>query len=112
MTHYIFMLGWDWYGFDKNMSGHITPNLHFCIQLHLWVTLCIPMQHVKRQCTIFHAHVGPVEIRQKVNWDTLHGTCVFAFGGICGSCSAFRCVHAVKHRCSIFHSRVAPVQIA
>jgi hypothetical protein len=26
-----FMLGWDWYDFDKNALGNVTPNLYFCI---------------------------------------------------------------------------------
>jgi hypothetical protein len=38
------MLGWDRYGFDKkcvgsikNASGHVLPNMCFCIWWHLWV---------------------------------------------------------------------------
>jgi hypothetical protein len=41
----------------------------------------------------------------------LHRTCVFACCGICGSCSAFRCVRDEKRDCTIFHSRKGQVQI-
>jgi hypothetical protein len=36
-------------------------------------------------------------------------TCVFASGGICGSCSAFWCVQGTKHQHTIFHAQVGPV---
>jgi hypothetical protein len=35
----------------------------------------------------------------------------FPSSGICGSCSAYRCVRCTKHRRTIFHSRVGPVRI-
>jgi hypothetical protein len=38
----------------------------------------------KRQCTIFLARSGPIQIQQKACQDTFHQTCVFASGGICG----------------------------
>jgi hypothetical protein len=44
-------------------------------------------------------------------WDTLRRTCVFASGGICGSCTAFWCIQGTKLRCTIFHARVGPVRI-
>jgi hypothetical protein len=47
------------------------------------------IRSAKHQRTIFHARVGPVRIRQKVSWDMLHQTCVFASGGICRSHIAF-----------------------
>jgi hypothetical protein len=60
--------------------------------------------------------VGPVWISQNVRGDMLcrgmlHRTCVFASGGICGSCSAFMCVRGMKRRCTIFHARVRPLRI-
>jgi hypothetical protein len=33
-----FMLKWDQFGFHKKASGHLTPNLCFCIQWDLRVT--------------------------------------------------------------------------
>jgi hypothetical protein len=47
---------------------------------------------------MFPARVGPVWFPQKVSRDTLHRTCVFISGAMCGSRSAFRCVRAVKSR--------------
>jgi hypothetical protein len=37
--------------------------------------------------------------------DTLRQPCIFAFSGICGSHSAFRCVWGAKHQCTIFHAQ-------
>jgi hypothetical protein len=47
---------------------------------------------------------------QKVCWDTLSQTCVFASCGICGSRSALWCIQGVKCRCAIFHAWVSPVR--
>jgi hypothetical protein len=40
--------------------------------------------------------------------DTLHRTCVFITGAICGSHIALRLVQGVKHRHTIFHVLVGP----
>jgi hypothetical protein len=40
---------------------------------------------------------------------TLHFTCVFTSRGICGSCSAFRCIWCAKCR-RIFDAQVGPVR--
>jgi hypothetical protein len=57
---------------------------------------------VKRRRTIIHARVGLVRIQQKVYWDTLRRTCVFATSGICESRSAFHCFWGTKHQRTIF----------
>jgi hypothetical protein len=36
----------------------------------------------------------------------------FAFGGICGSRSAFLCIRGTKHQNTIFHARVGTVWLA
>jgi hypothetical protein len=33
-----FMVGWERYGYEKSVQGHVTLNLRFCIQWDLWVT--------------------------------------------------------------------------
>jgi hypothetical protein len=43
--------------------------------------------------------------------DTLCRTFVFASSGICGSCSAIRCIQAGKPRRTLFHAHVGPVRI-
>jgi hypothetical protein len=70
---------------------YVTPNLYFCILWDLGVTYYI-LEHLwrERTCTILHAQVGPVQIHQKVCQKTLRRNGIFAFGGICGSRSAFR----------------------
>jgi hypothetical protein len=67
---------------------------------------------MKHRRTIFYARVGLVRIPQKAHRDTVRRTCIFAFGGIYRSRSAFRCVRGTKCRCNIFHGRVGPIRIA
>jgi hypothetical protein len=55
----------------------------------------------------FSCSGGPGAVSKKAHRDTLHRTWGFGSGGICGSCSAFRCVQGVKHRCTFFHTRWA-----
>jgi hypothetical protein len=33
-----FLLRWDRYGFHKNASRYLAPNMCFCIRRYLWVT--------------------------------------------------------------------------
>jgi hypothetical protein len=66
---------------------------------------------MKCRHTIFNARVGLVRIQQKSHRDTLPRTSVFAYGGICGSRSAFRCIRRVKRRRTMFNASVGPIQI-
>jgi hypothetical protein len=104
------MLVWDRYGFHKKHAGTHYAKLVFLHLigsagdiLHSTASVaqnvdassgicgscsafrCV--QDVKRRRTIFHARVGPVRIPQKGLRDTLHRTCIFASGGVSGSCS-------------------------
>jgi hypothetical protein len=54
---------------------------------------------------------GPLGFLLKACRDKLRRTCVFAYGGICKTCSAFWSVQAMKRRCTIFHAQVGLVQI-
>jgi hypothetical protein len=60
---------------------------------------------------IFHAHVSPMRIPQKVYRATLHWTCGFPSGGICMSRSVFWCDQGAKCRHTIFHAHVGSVWI-
>jgi hypothetical protein len=74
------------------------------------VTWCIPVHPgMKRGRTIFLAWVGP-DSTKSVPGHVMPNLC-FAFGGICGSYSAFWCIRAVKRRCTIFHARMGPIRI-
>jgi hypothetical protein len=57
-----------------------------------------------------YSTMGPIRNPQKACRDKLRQTCVFASSGICGSCSAFRCVRGAKHRHTSFHGRVGSVR--
>jgi hypothetical protein len=95
----------------KSTLGHIMPNLCFCI--HGICGSCSAfwcVQGMKRRCTIFQAHVGPIQILQKVHRDTLHRACVFTSGEICGTHSAFWCLWCAKHHRTNFHAQVGPVR--
>jgi hypothetical protein len=84
-----FMLVWAGCGFHNKHVGTHYAKLVF---LHLIGSAghVVPFQcirGVKRGRTIFHARVGSMRIRQDVRRDTLWRTCVFQYGGICGSCT-------------------------
>jgi hypothetical protein len=65
----------------------------------------------KMSTNYFSCSGGPRVDPTKSHQDTLHRTCVFASGAICGSPSAFGCVCGAKRECTIFHARVCLVRI-
>jgi hypothetical protein len=91
----------------NSATRHFTPNLCFC---NRWECISVG-PGTKCRCTIFYAQVGPVRMSQKTRRDTIHRTCVFASGVICGSRSTFRCVRATKCRHTTFYARVGLVRI-
>jgi hypothetical protein len=84
-----FMLGWDRFGFHKKHTGTRYAELVFLHPLRF----VGPIVHsgssggAKRQHTIFHARVGPVQIPQKAPGHVTLNWC-FASSGIRGSRSA------------------------
>jgi hypothetical protein len=92
-----FMLGWDQYGLIKSASRHVTPKFCFFIRWDMRVKLCIPL-HLGHETSMhyFSCSGGQVWNAQKVRRNTLLQTCVFAFGGISGSRSAFWCDQSPK----------------
>jgi hypothetical protein len=110
-THYSLCSGGTGTDSIKSASGHITPNLCFCILWDLCATWCIPVCSGCETLThYFSCSDGTGTYSTKTRWDMLRQTCVFASCGICGSRSAFWCVRGAKRRRPIFHARVAPVR--
>jgi hypothetical protein len=68
--------------------------------------------HLRHETSMhyFSCSCERVQFEEKVRQDTLRRTCVFASGGICGSCSVFGSIRDAKHRRTIFHARVGPVR--
>jgi hypothetical protein len=102
------------YGFQKKCDGaHYTE----LVLLHpvgstSHVVIIVLRPGAKCRCTIFLAQAVPVQIAQKVHWDTLCQTSFFASSCICGSRSAFRCIWGTKCQRTIFHARVGRVRIS
>jgi hypothetical protein len=96
----------------KSVRGHVMPKFCFCIRCDLRVTLCVRVRPgLQTLKYYFSCSGGPSVDPIKNHQDTLHRSCGFASGAICGSHSVFGCIHGVKHRCTIFHARAGPVYI-
>jgi hypothetical protein len=95
--------------FLKSVSGHVTPNLCFCIWWDLRITQCIPL-HPGRETSTHYLSCsgGPGAVSKKAYRDTLRRTCVLVSGGICGSCRALQYIRGTKYRCTIFLAPVGP----
>jgi hypothetical protein len=95
MIALFFILWGDRYGFDKNHTGtHYVEHVF----LHPVGSVGFVVHFGRSEARNINALflVGLVRIQQKARQDTLRRTCVFASGGICGLCSAFRWVPVVK----------------
>jgi hypothetical protein len=56
----LFKFGWDQYKLYKKHTGHVTPNMCFCIQWDPWVTSCISMRPgLKTSTQYFSCSGGP-----------------------------------------------------
>jgi hypothetical protein len=87
------------------------PNLYFCILWDLGVTYYILVRPGRETLTHYSSFSGGSgQICQKARQDMLRRNGIFAFGGICWSRRAFRCIRGVKRRCTIFHAQVGPLQ--
>jgi hypothetical protein len=111
--HTIFALWWALCGFHKKRVGRRYTKLEF---LHP-VGSTGPILHfgtsgVSNVDTLFFILWWErCEFDKKTCRDTLHQTCVFAYGGICGSHSAFRCIRGMKRQHTILHARLGSVRL-
>jgi hypothetical protein len=106
-----FMLGWAQCGLHKKRVGTCYAKLLFLHPMGSAGHVVHSGAYMPRNvdALFFMCGVGPVCIPQKAHQDTLHQTCVFPFGGIYVSRSAFTSVPGTKRRCTIFHAWVGPV---
>jgi hypothetical protein len=107
-----FMVGWDWYGFNKKRARTSYTQLLFFNSrgsvghvVHSGASGRIMLRHY------FSCSGGPSAVFIKSALGHVTPNLCFASYGICGSRSPFRCVWCVKHDRTIFHAQVRLVQI-
>jgi hypothetical protein len=95
VTALFFKLGWDWYGFDKERAGTSYAEL-----------VCLHLEGSTDHIVHSGATGAPIVIAiffmlrwDRYGFDKKRHSCVFASGGICGSCSAFKSIWGMKCRC-------------
>jgi hypothetical protein len=66
---------------------------------------------VKRRCSIFHAQVGLIRIRQKAHRDTLCQTCALDLVGFVGHVVHSGALGPLDFDALFFHARVGSVRI-
>jgi hypothetical protein len=92
-----FTLGWDWYGFDKkHIRAHYTELVFLHSVEYAGHVVHSGVSGVPTSMHYFSCLGGTDMYSTKSAQDTLCRTCIFAFGGICGSRSAFRCVRGAN----------------
>jgi hypothetical protein len=126
LTHYFSCSGGTSIDSRKSASRHITPNLCFSIRCDMWVTWCILVHPACETLThYFSCSCGTgTDFRKSALGHVMLNLCFYIWwdptgqvvhcsvsSGICGSCSAFRCIWGLKCRCTIFHAHVGPIQI-
>jgi hypothetical protein len=95
----VFKLGWDRCGFDKKLTGTRYADLVF---FHLvgFMGHVVHSSLTGREMLThyFSCSGGRVQFIEKARRETLHRTCVFASGGICGSRNGFWFIRGVKRQ--------------
>jgi hypothetical protein len=106
------MLGWDRYRCDKKRAETHYAKIVFSHPVgyagHVLHSHASRAQNVDTLFFMLRWHRYGYD---KKRGGTLHRACVFAFGRICESRSAFRCILGAKCRRIIFYARVGPVWI-
>jgi hypothetical protein len=79
----------------KSASGHVMPNMCFCIRWDLWVTSCITVHPCHETLLHYFSYSGwtGTDLTKSTPEHVTLNLC-FTSSGIYGSHSAFRCVRA------------------
>jgi hypothetical protein len=98
--------------FSCSGGSGVEPVHVFCIRITMQITDCILVCSGHETLTHYFLCLGgPGADPIKSTLGYITGTCVFASGAICVSCSAFWCIRGTKYRCTIFRARMGKVRI-